>query len=93
MCGSRDPNPEALVGALSLPKASKGTQTTPPPIPPRLIHRGVDTQDLVRGMRGLTVATQTYPEMAGKEEWAVCGGGGSRRYKGEPGQHSGGVGK
>ena len=67
-CGTRKPGHEAMVGVPSLPKASKGTQTLPPPIPPRSVHRGVDTQDLTQAMKGLTVSTQTYPEIAGREE-------------------------
>ena len=67
-CETRALGQKALVGMPSRPKATVGTQTALRPFPPKLIHQAIDTSDLEKGMKGLSVATQTPQDLAGKEE-------------------------
>ena len=75
-CDTRTPGREVMLGVPSRPRASVGTQTAPQPFPPRMLHQAVDTMDLERGMKGLTISTQTPQVWVGRgwkdpEEGAV----------------------
>ncbi|XP_078232867.1 uncharacterized protein LOC144583267 [Pogona vitticeps] len=66
MCVTRSPGREVMLGVPSRPRASVGTQTAPKPFPPRMLHQAVDTFDLEKGMKGLSIATQTPLVWAGR---------------------------
>ena len=89
VCDTRSLGREVMLGVPSRPRASVGTQTAPKPFPPRMLHQAVDTVDLERGLKGLSIATQTPLVWAGKgardpEEGAV--GEVSHRQAGEEGR-------